>query len=209
MNILCINTCFKTSNVELLNDEHKYFAKQQSSLQHSVVLMTQIEEVFEKSKIRSENLNYICVAVGPGSFTGIRIGVAVSKGLSDTTNARIIPIDTLSLIAYNSTISPDYIVVKGISDEYFLGECKDGKVVNKILITKENLLKKLTSNTRLATIDDLGEDFRCVIERVEKLDMNQIALDNVKNAVESIYVEPFYLRLSQAEMQKGENNANS
>lgn len=211
MNILSINTCFKVSDVSLYSDNCQYIAKQESALQHSIVLMSQIDDVIEKAKIKCADLDFVCVAIGPGSFTGIRIGIAVAKGICDANAKRIIPVDTLSLIAYNAVNAPDFVVVKGIANEYFVGECSDGKVVNKILLTKEEFLKKLTVNSNIATIDDLSDDgFSCTIERIEKLDMRQIAFDNIENAVEPIYVEPLYLRLSQAEIQKGgANNANS
>lgn len=210
MNILCINTCFKVSDVSLYSDNYQFEAKQESALQHSVVLMSQIDDVFAKAKMKCADLDFVCVAVGPGSFTGIRIGIAVAKGICDATAKKIIPVDTLSLIAYNASGKPDFVVIKGIANEYFVGECTDGKVTNKMLLTKEEFLKKLTVNSTIATIEDLSDDgFSCTIERIEKLDMRQIAFDNIENAVEPIYVEPLYLRLSQAEMQKGASNANS
>lgn len=211
MNILSINTCFKVSDVSLYSDNCQYIAKEESALQHSVVLMSQIDDVIEKAKIKCADLDFVCVAIGPGSFTGIRIGIAVAKGICDANAKRIIPVDTLSLIAYNAVNAPDFVVVKGIANEYFVGECSDGKVVNKILLTKEEFMRRLSTHSKVATIDDLNDEgFMCVIERVEKLDMRQIALSNIENAVEPTCVEPLYLRLSQAEMQKGgANNANS
>ena len=154
-----------------------------------------MENVFEKAKMQCGELDYVCVAVGPGSFTGIRIGIAVAKGICDANSKNIIPVDTLSLIAYNTANSVDFVVIKGITNEYFVGE---------------ELLKKLSPFSKLATIDDLSPDgFPCDVERIEKLDMRRIAFDNIENAVDSVYVEPLYLRLSQAEMQKGAKNANS
>lgn len=210
MNILSINTCFKVSDVSLFCGDCQYDAKPESALQHSVVLMSQIDDVFEKAKMQCDELDYVCVAVGPGSFTGIRIGIAVAKGICDANSKNIIPVDTLSLIAYNTANSVDFVVIKGITNEYFVGECADGKVLKKMLLTKEELLKKLSPFSKLATIDDLSPDgFPCDVERIEKLDMRRIAFDNIENAVDSVYVEPLYLRLSQAEMQKGAKNANS
>jgi len=210
MNILSINTCFKVCDVSLFVDDCQFVAKQESALQHSVVLMSQIDNVLENAKMRCGNLDYVCVAVGPGSFTGIRIGIAVAKGICDANTIKIIPVDTLSLIAYNAVSSPNFVVIKGIADEYFVGECTNGKVTNKMLLTKEEFFKKLTANSIVATIDDLSTDgFPCDIEQIERLDMREIAFDNIENAVESICVEPLYLRLSQAEMQKGASNANS
>lgn len=211
MNILSINTCFKNSDVTLFTDKKDYSAKQESALQHSVVLMGQIDDVFQQANMNSTDIDYVCVAIGPGSFTGIRIGLAVAKGICDANSKKIIPIDTLSLIAINSNITPNFVAIKGIADEYFVGKCDDGVVVERMLLKKDEFNKILQPDAIVVTIDDLSnDDLNCTIQNVVELNTKQIAIENIKNAVAPLYVQPLYLRLSQAEMQKKEaSNANS
>lgn len=203
MNILCINTCFTTSDVCLCTDKGDYKAKQETALQHSVVLMKQIDSVMETSGLAPKDVDYVCVAIGPGSFTGIRIGLAVAKGFCDALNIKIIPVNTLELIAYNAKNSLQFVVIKGIADEFFVAECKNSVCGEPTLLIKADLLQKLDAQTKIASNQDLQLDnFPCEVECVERFDMKQIALDNINNAVQPVEANPLYLRLCQAELQK-------
>ena len=68
---------------------------------HSEQLVPLIEEVMVHSGIRIQQLDVIAVSIGPGSFTGLRIGLSVAKGLSFAANIPLIPVPTLQALAYN------------------------------------------------------------------------------------------------------------
>ena len=59
---------------KILTDKEKM-----SNMQHSVYTMPMIEEILKENNIESSNLNEIIVVNGPGSFTGVRIGVTIAK----------------------------------------------------------------------------------------------------------------------------------
>lgn len=63
-------------------------------------LAVMIEEVFRLANIKAQELNGVIVAAGPGSYTGLRIGVATAKGLCYTLNIPIISVNTLELMAH-------------------------------------------------------------------------------------------------------------
>ena len=69
-------------------------------LTHSVTLMPMIKSVIESSLITIDDIDAISVSNGPGSFTGIRIGVATAKGLAQPSQKKCIPVSTLEAIAY-------------------------------------------------------------------------------------------------------------
>ena len=70
-------------------------------LAHSEKLHLFIEECLEKSNIKTSDLNAISVSKGPGSYTGLRIGVSTAKGLCYGLNIPLIAIDTLTAMAYS------------------------------------------------------------------------------------------------------------
>lgn len=68
---------------------------------HSQTLMPMIEEVCKMINLDLSELDIIAVSKGPGSFTGLRIGVATAKGLAHTLDIPIAGINTLDALAYN------------------------------------------------------------------------------------------------------------
>lgn len=206
MNILFINTCLKQSEVCVLRDNETFYATKYDNIQHSVTLLNQIEEAIFLAKIVPKDLDYIAVLTGTGSFTGIRIGLAVAKGLANALNIPIIPIDTLSYIAYNSCEKCQYVVMKGVADEFFVGDINSSKLAdNQRLLKKVDLVALVDKTTKICTVDT-QLDLSCEIMVCDtKIDNSLISMYIVK-AQSPENVQPIYLRLSQAEMQKKTNN---
>jgi tRNA threonylcarbamoyladenosine biosynthesis protein TsaB len=71
-------------------------------------LAVMIEEVFRLAEINAGELNGVIVATGPGSYTGLRIGVATAKGLCYALNIPIISINTLELLAFQFLSTPSF-----------------------------------------------------------------------------------------------------
>ncbi len=68
---------------------------------HSERLVPLIEELVRESGIHLDQLDCIAVSIGPGSFTGLRIGLSVAKGLAYAADIPLIPVPTLEALAYN------------------------------------------------------------------------------------------------------------
>lgn len=69
-------------------------------LTHSVTLMPLIKSAVESASLTVDDIDSVAVANGPGSFTGVRIGVATAKGIAQPTNKACVPVSTLEAIAY-------------------------------------------------------------------------------------------------------------
>jgi tRNA threonylcarbamoyladenosine biosynthesis protein TsaB len=68
-----------------------------------------IEEVFRLATIKAEELNGVIVAAGPGSYTGLRIGVATAKGLCYALNIPIVSVNTLELMAFQFLTTKSFV----------------------------------------------------------------------------------------------------
>lgn len=98
MLILGIETSTRAAGVALISDE-KILAEisQESKLYHSENLLPQIEQVLKIANV--EKVDAIAVSLGPGSFTGLRIGLAAAKALSYAWQVKIIGVPTLQALA--------------------------------------------------------------------------------------------------------------
>ena len=96
--ILFIDTHDELITIALKNNEELFVKTKVSEYAHSVYTMPMIEEIFKENNLNIKDLEKIIVVNGPGSFTGIRIGLSIAKTLA---YALYISINTISsLTAY-------------------------------------------------------------------------------------------------------------
>ncbi len=69
-------------------------------LTHSVTLMPVIRQVVEQSGLSVQEIDAVAVSNGPGSFTGVRIGVSTAKGIAEPDEKKCVPVSTLEAIAF-------------------------------------------------------------------------------------------------------------
>jgi len=92
---LFIDTSTENLTIALLNDDNIVGESTISSIEHSKFAMSEIEKIFNGNAINPKDVNKIMVINGPGSFTGIRIGVTIAKTYAWACNINVIPISTL------------------------------------------------------------------------------------------------------------------
>jgi len=66
--------------------------------QHSALLAPMIQQLMRQAKVDRADLQALAVAVGPGSYTGVRIGVALAKGMAAVDNLPLVPLTTLEIV---------------------------------------------------------------------------------------------------------------
>lgn len=102
MKILCIDTSSKLCSVAILEDTSLINKLElDNGLTHSETLMPLIKQLLENSNLSLQDIDLLVSDIGPGSFTGIRIGVSTCKAFSDSLNIPCIGINSLEVLAYN------------------------------------------------------------------------------------------------------------
>lgn len=103
MKLLALETTAKTLSLAIA-DEGSILARfrGQAVLKHSQDLIPNIEKLFKKTKLSLADIDCLAVSIGPGSFTGLRVGVSIVKGLNMATKIPIVAVPTLDAIACNS-----------------------------------------------------------------------------------------------------------
>lgn len=102
MNILALEASAKAASCCVCRDEFLLAQSyQHSGLTHSRTLLPMVEDLLKNSELSMDDIDLVAVANGPGSFTGLRIGVSAAKGLAWTRDLPCAACSTLESMAWN------------------------------------------------------------------------------------------------------------
>ena len=149
MRILGIETSTMTGSVALM-DEERLIAEYTLNLKetHTSRLMPTIDRVTKDASLTIKDLDGIAVSLGPGSFTGLRIGIATAKGLAQGLNIPVVGIPTLDGLAFQLFNCKDLIcpILDARKGEVYYALYKNGKRLSEYMACKpDRLLEKLGS----------------------------------------------------------------
>lgn len=110
--ILNLETATKNCSVSISQDGKTILCKEmaEAGYSHAEKLHVFIEESLKESKLSFNDLSAIAVSQGPGSYTGLRIGVSAAKGLGFALNLPLISVDTLQVLASQLSITEGVII---------------------------------------------------------------------------------------------------
>ena len=99
--ILCIETSHQTASVALCNDEACIaYRTSTSQKEHASFLQPAIQDLMKEAGLTLGQVDALSVSIGPGSYTGLRVGLASAKGICYALSKPLITIDTLTIIAH-------------------------------------------------------------------------------------------------------------
>lgn len=100
VNILCIDTATEVCTVALGRDGKLLAMRENADGQsHAKTLLPYIDEVLKEADLQPSDLHAVAVGMGPGSYTGLRIGASTAKGLCYSLDIPLIAVSTLQIIA--------------------------------------------------------------------------------------------------------------
>lgn len=107
MKILAIDTSSAVASAAIAEDD-KLICEftLNNKLTHSQTLLPIIDSVFKQSELKPSDIDLFAAANGPGSFTGLRIGISTAKGLAHAAGKPAVGVNTLEALAYNLPFCP-------------------------------------------------------------------------------------------------------
>lgn len=111
MLILAMDTSAKAASCALWRDDTllgEYFLN--AALTHSQTILPMVEHLLHSARVTPAQVECYAVAAGPGSFTGLRIGIAAAKGMAFATGAPCAAVSTLEALAENMAATPGVVV---------------------------------------------------------------------------------------------------
>lgn len=229
MKILGIDTSNQVMTVALAENSRLIAEKTVNvKRNHSIQLMPAIEELFKEAEWLPKDLDRIAVAKGPGSYTGVRIGVTVAKTLAFSLSCDIVGISSLQVLAGNGECIPGSYIVP-------VFDARRGNIFTGLYQVKGNKIVQVKKDTHISVSDWaeglkqlaaplqlLGEDVEKHSETVKEVlsdalielpmsrqytrasILTEMALDLEPESVHTF--EPNYIRLAEAEQKWMEAN---
>jgi len=140
--ILSIETTTNICSVSLFKNSELIIIKEDSNRNHSSLLGQFVDEIFQKSVIDINDLDAIALSIGPGSYTGLRIGLSFAKGMAFALNKPIIPINTIDSI--NDLIKDlnYFVILPAYKNCFFIQEYREGIKFNDIVFNTIDFIKE-------------------------------------------------------------------
>lgn len=210
--ILNIETATKQCSVSVSKNNELIALRElaEENFNHAEKLHVFIEEVMTESNIKLSDLNAVSVSKGPGSYTGLRIGVSTAKGLCYALDIPLIAIDTLQIIAKQIQISEGIIqpMIDARRMEVFTASFdKKHQIVGqtKALVLDENSFEDIQE--KIHFIGDGAEKSEAVLKSEHFVFYSHLKYPSAKEMVELsydaylnkkfedvAYFEPYYLK---------------
>ena len=223
MNLLCFETSAKSASVALFDGDRLLGESYQNTgLTHSQTLMVMAEDLLKQCGLTAQDVTDVAVAAGPGSFTGVRIGVAAAKGFAWGKEIPCHGVSTLEAMALGLGIYEGYVCP--------VMDARRNQVYNALFYVKNGEITRVKED-RAISLADLKEELSSLDAPVflvgdgsivthKVIDfailppehkqhqraagvgiaaMRQIAAGNIGDGTS---LAPNYLRLSQAERER-------
>ncbi|MDY6367212.1 MAG: tRNA (adenosine(37)-N6)-threonylcarbamoyltransferase complex dimerization subunit type 1 TsaB [Clostridia bacterium] len=198
MNYLLIDTCNAHLGVVANGDgKTEYVFEPDCGVNHSVRVMTAVEEVLNRLSLTLDNLDFIGAVVGAGSFTGIRIGVSTVKGLCLAKNLPALKITSFDTIAYNKKGGKVVAVIDAGHGGVYAAAYKDKQLVMPPEYMTVDELKKCTKGFKKLSFGEIPNLKTEIVSPLEGL--INYANENGDKAGSLEDLIPVYCRKSQAE----------
>jgi tRNA threonylcarbamoyladenosine biosynthesis protein TsaB len=119
--ILNIETSTEVCSVSIARNGQTLFAKESTDgLKHSELLTVFIQDIFKENDFRFNQLDAVAVSKGPGSYTGLRIGVSVAKGLCYALNIPLIAVGSIEALGHYTAMHAAKFISANDSDTILL-----------------------------------------------------------------------------------------
>lgn len=181
MRSLFIDTHSEKVTICLVDGEKEYTKNARSERSHSEVVMPLIDDIFKSANLKPQDIDEIVVVNGPGSFTGVRIGVTIAKTLAYTLN---VPIKTISsLEAYGASAGEDFDVI-GVADPKGMYSAR--KIDNnytEFMYQKRDAFNKYVLDNKFKVLESDKLDVKKILEYVSG-----------KDTVNPHLVNPIYIK---------------
>ncbi|WP_099189936.1 tRNA (adenosine(37)-N6)-threonylcarbamoyltransferase complex dimerization subunit type 1 TsaB [Tepidibacter mesophilus] len=190
MKVLGIDTSSKAASVAIMED-NKLISEYtiNNNKTHSQKLMPIIENMFKLNEMSANDIDLISVCIGPGSFTGLRIGVATAKAIAHVRDIPVVVVNSLEALSFNVSMTNKTVCPMIDAQKKQVYTCKYSWDKDSLLKVEDIDVKK---------VEDLAEELKSSLEEFvligEGVDLHKEVFGNINN----VYIAPNSHRASRA-----------
>jgi len=152
MYILAADTTAKTATAAISRDKECIALVQKTeAITHSEIMLPEIDRLLQQSKLNLSDIDIFAISSGPGSFTGVRIGVSLIKGLSFMSGKPVVGVSSLEALAENGRNIGGHFIACPVMD------ARRNQLYNALFEYDEKSRKRLCED-RLITSDALAKE---------------------------------------------------
>lgn len=228
MLVLAIESSTKVAGVALVSDNGVVMEQSLAGQkEHSRWLMRAVADIFTATATDFKSVDAIAVSSGPGSFTGLRIGMTVAKSLAQVWNVPVYPVPTLQALAHNVSgvfagcVCP---VIDAMRDEVYASVFDgDENITGYMNCAWSDFARLLPNNRPLMFLGEGLENFKdrilalgldisfapanLMMPRASSVGLCALDMLNSKSAAPELYsIAPLYIRRSEAEVRYDEKH---
>tara|TARA_B100000035_G_scaffold123252_1_gene104868 strand:- start:363 stop:1034 length:672 start_codon:yes stop_codon:yes gene_type:complete len=167
MNILAIETSSVHCSIGLSKNKELFIEHSREENSHGKEIFGFIDNLLQLAELKKEQIDFIALSVGPGSFTGLRVGCSVAQGLAFGLEKKILPFSSLMILAQNIFLEHEtkelYIVKEAHMNDLYVGKFEREKndlacqVIEDMAIKKTDLSNYVSSDTKEVICSDCHE----------------------------------------------------
>lgn len=191
MKILAIDTSAVAASAAIAQEDKligEFYVN--TGITHSQTLMPMLDELLKTSKTDIKEIDAVAVNAGPGSFTGVRIGVAAAKGIAFPADIKCVSVSTLHSMAYN-LLACDCVVCAVM-------DARCSQVYNALFRNTRGKVERLTED-RAMSIEELCEELKSYNERIILVgDGTSICYEFMKDKLSNVEPAPENIRYQKA-----------
>lgn len=191
MKILAFDSTATSASVAVFDDDNligEFFINTKQT--HSQTLLPMAESLLKNTKVDVKDIDLFAVNTGPGSFTGVRIGVAAVKGMAMALNKPCVAVSTLDSMAYNLLdVNCTAVCVM---------DARCNQVYNANFKVDNGNVEKLCDD-RALSIDELTDELKSVDSHIVLVgDGAKLCFDKMKDAISNIKIASIQNRYQKA-----------
>jgi len=222
LNLLAIDTACSVLSIAVVREDEIFCAETEAGLRHSELVMNMIDSQMKKASLAPSNLDGVICMGGPGSFTGLRIGYSIAKGLALSLSVPFVAVPTLDCMAFAHNSGIVFSVIEARKNSWFFSvhqgvekikpavEAAADQISDEMIKTAETKKEKITLTGSGAvslyaslTQETLKHIFydnekRGYAKELIAVVKKQNLLDNDNSAI--LFSGPEYIRKTDAEL---------
>jgi tRNA threonylcarbamoyl adenosine modification protein YeaZ len=204
MNILAVDTTRKQASIFLMGEKFNKWHMLDENEKQSEFLMLNIDRFLKENSLNISDIDAFGVVSGPGSFTGIRVGVATMKAFSYALNKKIVGTTVFDIV--KDEVKNGVFIIECTSTTCYYAEICASKIVKVGIIDKENLS---SINQPLFILQEEHNLFDVAYTLNVLNNYSSLCCDAIRDLIKKkkfAVPEPYYVQLSQAERNLEKKN---